>query len=821
MDKLQKFSPILHTGFAENYTKEQMREFTDWCLELGYSGFSVEGKATEKTNDIDKWLEGFLRGVCYASEEAAKKDLEVWLFDEWGYPTGTAAGKTLQGNVQWRSKKLHLIYDIPLEAGQSVDLSLPKHFLAAASWHVGRDIFGGALEAPCAVMPIDGRIKYTAAAKRERLCVVSWEYDCFRTVGVFIPDPEEDKQGTLDLLCHEAVRHFISEMHARYIPVLSGYLGKTVKGFFYDEPFASFPAPYTFDIMEEFQSTKGYDIIPRLPMMLAGLDRTAMLDYRDVCTTRLAQAFYRQMAEFCHSHGVSMVGHQDLDHSTRTLNSVSGDFFKNSAYNDGPGVDYIWAQIRPGLFADYPRFAGSARRLMGKEHAISESFAATVSGKSPDYMRYCMEHQLIRGIDKFFLMIADPIADSDMHQTPLSKNHKQSQGFAKVLNRRIALTNSLLSGTVPAAQTAIYIPMDALFDNLLNLKMPSAVSVAPYRPVWEYIDAAAEILCYLPVDFDYIWKDAVLSLPIENGAFVTPEGQSINTLIIPPCAIPNTEIHGKLNEFLCQGGKLLFLNTPPVEFIGKGIVCPDIDTLKCNIARDVVISSAAKLSLAQRHTKQRELYFLLNEDENKVHADISFPENGMLEKYDFELEEWRLLDSHSICETFESGQLNVYSAAERSSSKPALKVGEVISEIKNWTVTLPNGKILQLNSLSDWASFWTGDYVGWMGYNAKLDIAESGIYRICLGKVCYAAKVSIDSEEKSAAFAPYYADFYLSQGNHAISVSVLNTDANAFYGTVEAQLNSINEPWLKNKMESDRKYLTSGLLGPVTVHKLL
>ena len=46
MEDLRRYAPILHTGFAENYTAEQMRQFVTLVRERGYSGFSVEGKSS-------------------------------------------------------------------------------------------------------------------------------------------------------------------------------------------------------------------------------------------------------------------------------------------------------------------------------------------------------------------------------------------------------------------------------------------------------------------------------------------------------------------------------------------------------------------------------------------------------------------------------------------------------------------------------------------------------------------------------------------------------------------------------------------------------
>ena len=820
MDKLKQLAPLLHTGFAETYTREQMQAFAQWCHDQGYAGFSVEGKANVRTNAIDDWLKGFQQGLLYAVEEAEKRGLEVWLFDEWGYPTGTAAGKALENKTEWRSKKLHLMCDLPLEAGQQVEMRTPPHFLSAAAWPVGRDIFSSPLSAPVPVPDQNGWLRYTATHKRERLCLVTWEYDCFRTVGVFKPDPEEDSQGTLDLLSYEAVAHFLSVMHESYVPLFGPYFGTTIKGFFYDEPFVSFPFPYTFDLMEEFQKRKGCDLLPRLPLMLAGLDTPAMTDYRDVCTTRAANAFYGQMADWCHTHRVELVGHQDLDHSARTLDSVSGHFFKNSAQSDGPGVDYIWAQLQPGVFSDFPRFAGSVKHLLGKAHAVSESFAATVSGKSPDYMRFCMEHQLLRGIDRFFLMIADPVEEDGHFFTPMSKSHPQSAAFAPLINRRIGLVNQLAGMGRPNASVAVYIPMDAVFSCLVNQKKPSAVSIAPYRPVWEYIDEAARLLCYAPVDFEYIWKEAVVELPLENGAFVTPAGQRISTLILPPSAVKEAQVFKKLREFAVQGGTLLFINHAPEELMDLSAPCADASEIPSRLRRELILDTPAMISLSTRYSNGRSLYFLLNEDIKAVRTTVTFPEQGHLERYDFQRECWITLEGHRHELALEGMELALYALTDTPSGVSSCEL-EGGFALDKWSLTLPDQTLIPLEKLVDWRQYWPGSYVGWMTYRTDFTVLSGGLYRISLGQVCYAAIARVDGEEKPLPFAPFTADYHLEAGTHHLEVLVLNTDANTYYGTLEAELAHKDEVWLHNKMGSDRKYLVSGLLGPVRIHRIL
>lgn len=823
MDSTQKYAPLLHTAFDTGYTREEMRAFIEWIDARGFSGFSAEGKASPPTRDIDGWIEGFIRGMGYAVEEAEKKGMDAWLFDEWGYPTGTAAGKTMAQHPQWRSKRLYLAMDIMLEAGQTVDVSVPPGFLSAAAWHIGRDAFGQPLsKEDTALTPEDGRLRHTAVHRRERVCVACWSYDNMRTVGIFVPDPEDPAQGTLDLMCREAVAYLLTQMHARYLPAFGEAFGKTFKGFFYDEPYLSFPAPYTFDILPEFQAKKRYDLTPLLPRMLAGVAGDALSDYRDVCTTRTAEAFYGQMQAWCHAHGVDMVGHQDLDHSPRTLDSVSGHFFKNSAFSDAPGVDYIWAQLQPGVFTDFPRYAGSARRLLGKAHAVSESFAATGKNLYPDFMRFCLDHQILRGVDRFYLMVADPVPKAGIAPTPVSRDHLQSVHFGAAFNHRVALSNRLMQEAGrPAAHIALYLPMDAFFRGL-QVKGHNLVNVgAPYRHAWDYVEDAARALCHLPVEFEYLWREALLSLPLEGGALITPQGQRIDTIIWPATFSLEAGVLERLSAFIAQGGRLICLNSPPDALIGQAEVCGDASRLFLHITPEITLTNPGWVSVAHRQAGERHTYFLLNEDEHPHTTALGFPVPGPVARYDFQREAWISVESPGAEITLCPMELSVFTVGGGVPAEaPRLPVGEAQS-LGDFTAITPEGGRVDLSQgLRDAQAFYRPDYTGFMAYETTFDISRDGLYRLDLGRVCYAARVLVDDAAYTCAFAPYTLDLSLAQGRHRLRVEVLNTDVNENMGTPEtekAHLDEANRGWLRTKMGGDRKYLTSGLLGPVTL----
>ncbi len=828
MESLRKYAPILHTGFAENYTPEQMRQFVTMVKERGYSGFSVEGKSsTGPTTDIDGWVDGYMRGVALACEEAARQGIDVWIFDEWGYPTGTAAGRTMTGHPEWRSKKLHCALDIILEEGETVTMTAPPHLLAAAAWHVDRSVFGGPVGGYTHVPVIDGKLTYTADHRRCRFAAAAWEYDSFRTVGVYVQNPEDDTQCTLDLLCYEAVEKMLSVMHEEYWRRMPQYFGKPIKGFFYDEPFLSFPLAYTFDLAKDFIEQKGYDPVPRLPLLVCGLDAELKRDWRDVATSRMAEAFFGGMARWCHAHGVELVGHQDLDHDIRSTNTVSGDFFKNNRYNDAPGVDYIWAQIRPDHTADYPRFAGSFRRMTGKNHATSESFAATGNCKTPDYMRWAMEYQALRGIDRFYLMIADPAGAvpgaGQGFGTPLDFAHPASQYFAEEVNHHVALVSRMLNETAPAAEVALYIPRDQISESYASGR-PSEVSI--HQP-WDWVNSIAEGLIYAPVDFEYIWDDMVASLPMcGDGALQMPTGQKIRTIIVPPTDTLPESVSARLHEMQQNGANIVFVSRMPADFAGSTVCTyPEDIGRYIGAARTDGAAEAADVpeaadrcgkghvSLTTRMDAEHRYLFFLNESMKPYCGESVQMGDSYLQKYDFEAESW--VDTEDRELRLRPLEIAIYRTAKAlAGTVKAVPQGTVLP-VNGWQMRLPDGTVKALLELEDWRKY-AGTYFGVLDYTARIEVPQDGRYRLNLGRVCWSAIVCVDGGVPiKLPFEPYACDLTLTGGVHEITVSVLNADAVQSLGSPEVERAYTNR--LKSYFENDRDFVVSGLLGPVTL----
>lgn len=835
-----QYRPIINLHLDYHQTPEEQRRWVRWCKKQGYGGFALIFGDTLKTDRIDEqWYQNLFAATRNVAQEAKEQGLAVWIFDEWGYPSCVAGGLVGE-QEELRSKKLHVALDLWLEPGQTVQFPLPQRLVSLKAVPVNRFGFyapGG----PCRPVLLEetqpgALVTYTAGDTKERLVAVTWETISFITHVAVQDNPNDYALGTTDLLGKAAAQRFLEVVHQRFYEALPEYFGTVIKGFFYDEPEICFDFPWTVGLEEEFLRRKGYDLRDELPLMVcysgvfyhpgweeadAQITRLTR-DYFDVWTDLAAENFYGALQTWCHDHGLTSVGHQDMDNWTKTLPSVSGHFYKNNRYNDHPGIDVINDNIEIGRFNDFPRFAGSAKRLYGKERAMSETFALMGIGQSPDRQRFLMEHQVIRGVDEFFNMIS-PVAEEPDALAPFTRGNQVGDRHGYHINTHVGRCAQLCNLGVSRAETALYLPMEEIYLAQLKDRDPHNLNGA--LP-WISVDRIAKLLAYAPCDFDYIWDQAILELPLQDGAFAAPKGQRIRTVILPQGAELSPMVKEKLIAFCQSGGRVISMLRRWGEGCEKEFtLCPDYPDLKDFLSLPVQVKGPARLSLCHRQEEDKEYFLLLNESAQDYAGQICFsgPEGYWLYEVDLLTGGMTLANRGLSLEAgFPSGQLRcLVSAAPGAFEAPAIPGFTSAPCPVTISLATPDGKerLLNPDAMPDWEQLGYGDYYGYMRYAVSFDWAGGPLF-VSLGQVCHSAVVSLDQkinpeeEGRLLSFAPFGGLFGQPEpGRHTLYVYVQNTPANRCLGALEAEKSAGDQ----GQNDADRKMLRSGLFGPVLI----
>jgi len=287
--------------------KQDKREISrqiSLAAESGLQGLAIHAREGNRTEYLsDEWFEL----VGHACAEAEKHGLKIWIYDEEGYPSGTAGNKIQALNSEYRQKRLGFQYVTAREA--------------RAFPNVIRVFRVSALDRPVSpdAVPADD------------------------TVLVFHKKYLDSYVDTLD---PEVTGHFIRLTHEEYRKRLGRYFGRTITHFYTDDVNLYMEGdnglPYTNALDDRFRREYGYSLLDRLPALVEDLPgyRQIRIDYYRLLLAMFLSNFVKPLCEWCERNGVKLTGHLRGDEGPLRLSiaqySSTMPFFEHEHI---PGID--------------------------------------------------------------------------------------------------------------------------------------------------------------------------------------------------------------------------------------------------------------------------------------------------------------------------------------------------------------------------------------------------------------------------------------------------------------------------------------------------
>ena len=206
----------------------------------------------------------------FAIEEARKRGMKVWLADEGSYPSGFAGGKISEQYPQLAMQGIVADTRISVAPGQTIPLPAPPGTLGALTLTQARPAANTQPQPTTAeVLPIQGgQIKLMAPPEgRSEVLLVRHVFRSSPTRYINRADGTYSKDSLyslIDYLNPDATRAFLKTTHEVYKELFGQEFGKTVLGFFGDEPDYTGFMPWTPKLLDTFREQKGYRSIALL-----------------------------------------------------------------------------------------------------------------------------------------------------------------------------------------------------------------------------------------------------------------------------------------------------------------------------------------------------------------------------------------------------------------------------------------------------------------------------------------------------------------------------------------------------------------------------
>jgi hypothetical protein len=428
----------------------------------------------------------FLRAIRSLVEEAKLCGLKAWIYDEDRWPSGSGGGL----------------------AGMDPRLRQRVLCKRAAGW-----------------VPAQHETVVLATADATYVEHVQ-AFDIHRAPGGCVGD----------LLNPETTARLISEAYEPYTAVVGDEFGKTVPGFFMDEPNViyhfSFPlpaVPWTVGMEDLYRARWGEELRPLLPALFgqaAGAER-ARYRFRRLVEERLAEAFFKPLHDWCGKHGLEFVGHLNAEESLSSIVRWAGISAAALPWFHVPGVDMLGRKLdeHPTL-----KTAVGAARQLGRV-TQSELFGLAGPGATPEDLRWIADWHLACGVTRFCSHLAHfSLRGQRKHDClPSIHSHQPYAPAIPALTARLDGLARLLDEGQPGCDVAVLQPMDAAWLTTLPVAAFSDLfdhHTASIRPVQESYLATLEGVLHQPRDAD------VLAEPLLDGPGAVSVRSEAGTLVV-------------------------------------------------------------------------------------------------------------------------------------------------------------------------------------------------------------------------------------------------------------------------------------------------
>ncbi|MBA4386710.1 MAG: hypothetical protein C0404_01945 [Verrucomicrobia bacterium] len=532
----------------------------------GFGGFFMHVRYGLETDYLS---EEFLDCVKTVVAEARRLGLEAWLYDEDRWPSGYAGGLVTKRNPEHRAKGL--AWEVIPDAGFK---SVPADALA------------------CFAARIDGENAFDVRPLRDGQRPGKGRHALVYRVAASKDSAWFNHAAYVDVLSPEAVKAFIHCTHEAYKRVVGHEFGKTIPGIFTDEPhYASFTLPWTGRFASEFRRRMGYDLLAHLAELsyraegrpFSGVRR----DYRQVATELFAEAYSRQISEWCARNNLIMTGHELCESLLESQTLKVGSCMQHLQWFQRPGIDVLCDKT-PELLTI--KQAVSVAGQFGRNRVLSELYGCTGWDSSFEMYKHVGDWHQVLGVNHFcphlswYSMAGGAKRDypaSVFYQSPWWSDHK-------ALGDYFGRLSYVLSHGMAVREVCVIHPIESAWGMQLESDkwlVPGYTDIT-YHLMNRLLDAQ--------FDFDLADEELLRKLGAVQKAGVKPRlkigRMSYRAVIVPECVTLRSSTVEILERFAKAGGRIIFAGKPPGLVSGKN--SPRLKKLIA-AARSVTISTTA------------------------------------------------------------------------------------------------------------------------------------------------------------------------------------------------------------------------------------
>ena len=588
--------------------------------------------------------------IAYAVEQAGKLAVKIWLYDEYNWPSGTAAGKVIRDYPEYR-----MTYLKP-EFRNIADGDCNR--MAIFNCREDGLIYAEALRVN--ENRISERIDITGQKKGDNILIWNapaghWQVTAFekKIMNVVYPYNWGENwvrpvNGYVDTMNSSAIGKFIEYTHEKYYQKLGKYFGDIIKGIFTDEPILGGceGLPWSILLPGEFLKSNKYDLLPRLSELIIDLPESGKIrkDYWGTALEMYRKGYFEQIGKWCESHGIIHFGHHLGEEPLSSLLQLEGDFYLTQKEFHIPGIDNIHgiyglenSRKRGGSEPMACKMASSTMHqktdrfpVDAPDRVMCEIFAVSPDTYTIEDMYHMADWLAVLGVNMLFV-VGYPASEYGFKYFKLHNIKKYSQQQLEQFNTYVSRLSFMLTRGVHKADIGVLFPTSAYWQR--NIRTFSE------DQTWQIMekglqDLSIELLRN-QLDYDYIFEPSLLTAELKDQDLRIGK-ENFRTLLVPPVDALSAEINQKISDLAGQGCRIIFYN-PDNYFkinLPGAVDYSSLAELTVSLGQNKIFkieggNGQSELVCLQRVTEECGIYFILNSSRNILQgAEIELNSTG-------------------------------------------------------------------------------------------------------------------------------------------------------------------------------------------------
>lgn len=553
--------------------------------------------------------------VGFVLAEAQARGMKAWLYDDLNWPSGFAAGRTVNGGivdgrevpanpdfVPWYLSPVAAdveagsTYDEPVPVSESDDSAVGDSLVASlalplsdgASCVTDGQARGAALDGSEVIelteQVSDGRLQWQAPEGSTDWCVLHLVQ---RPLLDYHPDHEPD-EPYVDMLNPAVTEKFIEITHETYAGRFGEHFGTTIPGIFNDEPgfYNNFPdgrggedsrgsIPWTPGLREYLTDNAGYDLTQELAAIwydVGPATTSVRVDFYDALSDRYNEAHTIPLARWAENHDIALISNPLVEEDLGSHRLIAGgSWFEMQREYHLPGMDYIGGIDTTAIT---PKLNSSVAHVFQRARNLSETFGAFGWGLTMEDMKRTNAWLITAGVD-----LIDNHAFYYSTEGDRAFESPPSQFFQNTFWPRFEQYAELTGRLVEPARGALAVnPVGVLYPSTSVMAAGTPWDVRGFAgngpvlgPVDESWRGTSNELLEAQLDFDYVDElalagdeDLDVDLAVADGDLVLGE-QRWQALVLPRTAVLDLRAVEMMERLVADGGTVVAVEELPAH----------------------------------------------------------------------------------------------------------------------------------------------------------------------------------------------------------------------------------------------------------------